>query len=113
MQILKRRYQYAVLWPLTGVDANSVPTFGAARELRVRWEHGNVLFTDDDGQQLVSSSRVLLGEDIKAGDALWEGRLSDVPDADDPLENDKVFIVRSFNKTPTLRATDYLREALL
>ncbi len=113
MRILKKRFQRAVCWKLTGVNPDGVPVFGTARELKVRWEHVNIAYTDADGQQLLSSSRVFLGEDIREGDLLWEGKLTDVPDPTNPLNNEKVFVVGSFSKIPNLRATDYLREALL
>lgn len=113
MRVLKRRYQSAVWWPRTGIDANGLPTYGTARELKVRWEEVNEVYTSRGGQSLVSRSKVYLGEDVREGDVLWKGALADVGDPVNPLNNAAVFEVTVFNKTPNLRATDYLRIAYL
>ena len=113
MSLLTRmRRQDAVYWEVNGYGDDGQPAFDPPREIRVRWEDVHEVFVDDQGNDIVSNSVVYVGEDLKTQSMLWLGKLTDL-DSDIPHENEKAYAIRKFEKIPNLKASDFLRIAVL
>lgn len=115
--ITTMRRQRAAYWaPLVnpaGVD--QYDAYGARRyeapvEIRCRWENTKMeaLSATDEKKQV--NATVYVDRDVKVGGFLRLGTLDSVEFADDPRENDEVYEIRDFVKTPNLRNTEYLRK---
>jgi hypothetical protein len=114
MRILdKVRKQKAVYWPMTSWDNFGQPMYGTAVELRVRWDASTEEFLAQDGQRKLSNAVVMTGQDVTVGGILMLGELTTSVVTDDPRANDGAFEIMRFDKTPTLKATKFLREAYL
>jgi len=56
---------------------------------------------------------VYVESDVRVGGLLMLGELADVTDSDNPRNNMDAHEIRAFFKAPNLRATEYLRKAVL
>lgn len=117
MGILTRmRKQAAVYWAPAGLDRHGKATFAEAVQLDggVRWEDVVEEFTDaTTGAKELSNCRVYVGEDLQVGGVLWLGTLASVTYLTEPLRNEKAYRVRRFDSVPNIRATQFLRTAML
>jgi hypothetical protein len=108
------RRETATYWPPLGHNEFGEPTFGNARELRVRWDDQTGVFVNDRGETQVSKARVIAGEDLEKGGVLWLGSLSAAQGTGgDPFANENAFQIQNMAKIPTIRADDFLRMAFL
>lgn len=104
-----RLNQQATYWEKTGKSTYGDPSFDSPRTILVRWEDKNVVFTNAAGEEAVASSRVFLGEDIRAGDFLFLGVSTTV----DPKGLTDAMKVQGFSKIPQLTGGDFERVAFL
>lgn len=110
--LTKMLVQRAVYWHPTGTDRFGQPTFADPVELAVRWEERRQLFINDEGVEQVSRAIVYVESDVAVRGYLKLGTLLDLSD-NAPLSNDAVFRILVFNKIPTLKGDQFLREAML
>lgn len=116
--------QNAVYWPPGGNDEQGRPAPGEPELIKVRWEDRNDNFVDATGNLRTSRARVYTSKDV-----VLLGFLHLVPDPnirttvdlttymnslpDDPSTVVNSFQIQGFGKEPNLRATKFLRFAML
>ncbi len=90
-------------------------TFATPVEIKGRWEDAQKKFTDSNGNEIVSSSVVYLGQDVDIGGWLFRGKLTDIGSADEDSPGDVSGAkeIKAFSKIPNLGATDFERSAAL
>lgn len=105
----------AVYWPPNGLNNYSVQTYAAAIALKVRWVDSNELYLGAKGEQLISKSSVMVGQDVEKDGVLWKGLLSSLSGANltNPFLNANAGVIKAFLSVPTIDATQTLRIALL
>jgi len=121
MSIISRMLkQTAVYWAPAENDTGGVavddygqPLYADPAELSCRWEDANEEFLSPDGQRRLSRAVVYVESDVRVGGLLMLGELADVTDSDNPRNNMDAHEIRAFFKAPNLRATEYLRKAVL
>ena len=107
------RKQKAVYWRRAGgYDNYGQPAYDSPVEIGCRWEDVSEEYFDSEGEKAVSDSHVYVDRDMEVGDVLLLGELESGI-ADSPFDNDDVATVKKFEKTPDLRATEFLREVYL
>lgn len=105
--ISRMRKQDAVYWPATRIDAKNRVVLGTAVQIKCRWEDKSTEFIDMNGQPQISSVVVYVDRDVTLRGYLWLGLLADAPD--NPTTDPKGREIRSYEKLPNFRNTDYLR----
>lgn len=85
-------------------------TFSAPTTYACRWEDKNVLFTDEHGEEVVSSAVVLLATDLAIGDYV---ALGDQTGVADPTTLTGAHRIRQGNKVTDLRNVVALRKVFL
>lgn len=105
--------QKCVLWPLEGnTDIYGQPGYGSPEEIDCRWDDANEDFIDAFGNTQISKAKLIVDRDLNLGDKLMLGYLdSDVDD--DPEDNEGVWSVRAFMKTPDVKGKKFLREVMI
>lgn len=113
----RMRRQTCVYWPVDYVDDAGMPVHGMPQELAppngVRWDDVQEVFVSETGEQVVSKAKVYVPFPVDFNGVLWKGKLTDLPDWDNPLENQGAYLIRSYNEIPNLRNTKVLRYAIL
>ena len=120
------RKQNAIYWPPAGVDDFGRPSNGTLVELvvtasgnyRVRWEDVVEEFIDEEGTTQSSTAKVYLpklpdGTEAVVGGWLWLGSRSDLTSETNPKANGGSHTIKRFEKLPNMKATDFLRTAML
>ena len=104
-----------VYWGNPQPDGLGGYTFDDYVQLKCRWEDRNVKFTNPNGDEEVSKAIIYLAQDVEMKGWLFLGVLSDISSAnqDAPQNITGAYEIRAFNKIPNIKATDFLREALL
>jgi hypothetical protein len=111
--ITKMRKQDAVYWARDGADGYGQPQYAPPAAVRCRWDDtAEQLIDPTTGAVFVSQSRVYVDRDMQPGDWLWLGLLADVPVATDPVASGG-YEVKRFDKIPNLKASEFLRIAIL
>ncbi len=107
--------QTAVYWSTPSPDGTGGYTFATPVEIPCKWEDVQKKFIDADGDEVVSSSAVYLGQDVEIGGWLFLGDLDDISSADEdsPGAVSGAKEIRSFSKIPNFNATDFQRKAML
>lgn len=107
--------QTAVYWGSPQSDGAGGRTFDDPVELSVRWEQRQELFIDASGQESTSKAVVYLGQDVDIGGYLYLGDLDGLSSAEegDPLTVGGAYEIRGFEKTPDIKADQFLRKAWL
>lgn len=111
--ITKVRKQKAVLWTRRAADVHGKPTYTDPVEISCRWDSTQIQYLAPDGTLQLSSAVVLVDRDVQIGDVLREGTLDTVGDTVHPKINPGASEVKSFQKTPNFKATEFLRKAIL
>jgi len=126
--ISKMRRQNAIYWPPATPNDFGRASHGSLTELviipdgggnyRVRWEAKTKEFLDTQGTTRRSNAVVYCpvlpgGTEVSVGGFLWLGDRNDLTDESDPNNNEGAYEIRRFDKTPNLKATEFLREAYL
>jgi hypothetical protein len=105
--------QTAVYWGSPTPDGWGGTTFDSPVEMDCRWEEKQELFVDASGEQVLSHAVVYLSQDVDIGGYLYLGDMNDLDSTPVPSENSDAYEIRSFRKTPNLKATVYERKAWL
>lgn len=116
----KIRKQKAVYWPLgsteTGgkdVDDYGKPVYATAVEIDCRWEDKREKFITPKGDEEISHAIVYVDRDMRVGEVLMLGTLDNVNYLTNPKKNSNAWEIRAFEKLPNLKATKFLRIAIL
>lgn len=120
------RRQDAIYWPPATTDSFGRPGYGTLVELvvtaggnyRVRWEDVVEEFIDNEGTTQQSKAKVYVpvlpgGGEVEVGGWLWLGVVGSLTSTTDPRANEGAYEVRSMAKLPNIKATDFLRTAML
>ena len=121
MSLIKRmRKQKAVYWALGSTDSGGVdadlygkPMYATPVEIDCRWEDTSEEFLAPDGSTQMSRSVVFVDREMKLGEVLLLGELTDSVNQLDPKSNNGAWEIRRFESTPNLRNTEQLRVAYL
>ena len=111
--ITRMRRQKAVWWSKSNVDDYGRPTWNTPVEIDCRWEDAAQEFVKEDGEVNFSRSIVYVDRDMEVGDVLLLGELDSGVDEADPKNNNGAWEVSRFEKTPNLKATEFLRVCYL
>jgi hypothetical protein len=111
----------AVYWGSPQEDGLGGKTFASAIEILCRWEEIRQVVTDAKGNEITSRALVFVTQDLDEEGVLYLGTLDSLYDSaessggaiDDPQSIDGAYIIKRFQKTPTLDGTNYLRKAYL
>lgn len=122
----KLPHQWAVYWPCTGYDDSGNPIHGTPVKIKCRWDDLTQMYTDAKGQERASNAEVIVLEDLTLDGALWlipgtraeqeafdVADPDDLPSPDDPLGRTEAYLIRLRQKTPNIRATQFLRSVML
>jgi len=107
--------QTAVYWGDPTNDGYGGQTFGSKypEEINCRWEDHREVFTDAQGNELVSRAVVYVTEDVDEEGWLYLGDLDSTID-EDPKNVDGAYKIRRFDKSPALGSTnEFLRKVYL
>lgn len=113
--ITKMRRQYAWYWSQSGVDDYGRRSWTAGTKIEVRWEDVQEEILDPlTGDRIVSTSTVYVDRDMLLGDVL-ELTTSDavLGAVNDPIARSRSFVVKKFDKLPTIKANEYLQTVYL
>ena len=108
--------QCLVYWAFSARDGYGGATFSTPVEIWGRWEDKQKMFTDNLGNQLISSSIVYLSQEVAANDWLFLGGLADIAtsiDNTNPKNVASAQQIRATTKVPSLRANKFQRIAFL
>lgn len=114
--ISKHCNQTAVYWGSPQDDGEGGKTFAAPVERACRWEDMHQIITDAKGTEMTSRALVFLTQDVDEEGMLYLGTLDDLDSADEenPMSVNEAYIIKRFQKTPSLGSTtDFLRKAYL
>jgi hypothetical protein len=102
--------QTATYWEATGQGGFGGITFAAPIVIPCRWEDKTELFTDDEGQERVSSAQVWTYDRLENGGYLAKGNQSATTD---PTSLDEALEIKRSDEIPDLRGLHYERKAYL
>jgi len=112
--------QTAVYWGNPVDDGYGGKDFDDPVEIACRWEDKISVMSDAQGNQFVSKSVVYVLQDLDEEGYLFLGTLDDLDeDTDssgsyyDPRVIDQAFEIKAFDKSPNLKATEFVRKAYL
>ncbi len=106
--IVKMRKQDAIYWALTQeADSSGNPVFASPVAIKVRWKE--TTGGGEPGTVIAYDAEAYVGQDMTFGDYLMLGILVSSTPADP--RSALSWEVISFNKTPNLKATEFLRQA--
>jgi hypothetical protein len=111
--IKKMRRQIAVWWASTGVDRHGDESYAVPVEIKCRWEDSSEEFLDAEGQRQMSNAIVYVDRDTPNGGVLMLGTLDDITDPINVKENTGAWEIRKFDNLPNIRATEFLKTAIL
>jgi hypothetical protein len=116
--------QVAVYWGIPTKDGEGGFTFAEPVEVYCRWEDMNQIVADAKGNELTSRALVYLLQDVDEEGYLYLGTLEDLydllntesseGDLPNPVTIQGAYIIKRFQKTPTLGSTTvFIRKAYL
>lgn len=99
------RVDDTTLWTASGVDGDGDPTFAAPVAIKGKWDRKSGVIRGGDGEDRVTSHVVHLGQDVSAGDFLYQGTSvqANPRDEADALRVEDFIKVKSFNEQSTSR----------
>lgn len=103
------RVQTATVWIGTGADSAGEVSFAAPRQITVRWEQKSKAILNAEGEEVVSTSRVYVGEDLTTDDFLLLGTNTDA----DPTDIFGAYKIKMFHKVATPTGKKFVRKAFL
>jgi hypothetical protein len=114
-KILKMR---AVYWaPTSDTDEFGNKLFAEPKVIKVRWEERVQEFAGPNNESMLSNAVVYTDRDVELLGVLKKlekgETLSSLASTTNPFENEKAWEVRRFDKLPTIKATDFIRQAYL
>jgi len=108
--------QTAVYWAKSTSDGFGGYAYVAPVEVDVRWAEKVQMVTDSSGKQVVSTSEVLVQQDMDLDGLLYLGELTDLTPLQlaDPTNIEDVREIKAFSKVPLLKSTtEFVRTAFL
>ena len=123
--IAGRCTQVCVYWGSPNEMGDGEKVFASPIELLCRWESITQAVSDAKGNSINSRALVFLTQDVEEEGMLFLGTLEDLEilyddssgDSSgvwyDPMNIDKAYIIKRFQKTPNLEGTEFLRKAYL
>lgn len=115
--VFNKKYlkQVAVYWPLasTAVTSYGRHAYGAAVEIKCRWEKKSIEYIDARGTRRLSMALVYTDRAIDVGGVLFFGTLSGLTDQTNPKENEGAYEVFRFDNSPDLKKKKYTLKAYL
>jgi hypothetical protein len=111
--ITKMRKQTAVYWALSSIDEYGAEVYLSPVEIACRWEDVSEQFLDAEGNTVMSNAQVYVDRDMILGSVLMLGELTDITDAVNIKENAGAWEVRRYDNLPNLKATEFLKTAML
>lgn len=110
----KVRTKYAVHWSRSDkTDRYGQHTYSAPTETMVKWTHGTFEVQSESGTTITVGIKVLIGVQMKVGDYLMLGRLTDVVDQTIPKNNPGAYLVKQYTEQTTHSGTQEVRHAYL
>jgi len=113
----------AVYWGNPTEDGNGGKTFADPQELACRWENINQVVVDNKGAEITSRALVFVTQDVQEEGMLYHGTLEDLYDSNatdssvgevnNPMTIDGAYIIKRFQKTPSLSGDGFLRKVYL
>jgi len=107
--------QTAVYWGNPVEDGEGGSSFDAAVEIQCRWESQSEIVKDQDGNELVSTARVYVLQDLDENGYLYLGTLDDLDsNPDEPRDVDGALRIILTDKIPALGSTtEFVRKVHL
>ena len=105
--------QKAVYWAPLTLDDFGKPTWRTPVEIDCRWTDQQEEFINPNGERQLSRAKLIVDRDLEVKGVVWQGRLVDVSDLDDPKNNDNAWEIMAFRKTADFKGRKYLRQVYL
>ena len=121
-EIARTFTQKCVFWGSPVNDGQGGFTFASPVELSCRWEEMHQVVTDSKGNEITSRALVFVPSDVVEEGMLYLGTLDDLYDLygessggalDSPKDISGTYIIKRFQKTPSIDGSGYLRKAYL
>lgn len=113
MAVAKRfMNQSAVWWQYSDFDEFGKPSHATPVEVDCRWDDVVEEFINPNGDREVCRSKLIVDRDMAVKDKLRLGEL-DSTILDDPDDNEDVWEIRLFGKTPNVKGQKFLRQVYL
>lgn len=90
-------------------------TYDDPVELPCRWVGSTKVITDSKGQQVVCRAEVQVEQDVDENGLLYLGNLNDLDSAEEetPTSVERAYLIKRFDKVPTIRGDKFYRKAYL
>ena len=112
--ISRMRRQDAVYWPPQQAGRYGLAGLGQPVAVRCRWDDVHEQYVTTTGTTTISNAKVYVDQDMLPGGYLWLGLLADLPDSPtDPRQLPGAYEIQKLEKIGNLRATEFLRIAML
>jgi len=112
--LTKNLKQTAVYWGIPISDGYGGYTFADPVEIDCRWEDTNEVIRNSQGKEVVSKSKVFVGQDVDIGGYLFLGEIDDlISSVEIPSEEPAAMEIIAFDKVPDMRGAKFLRIAWL
>ena len=112
--ISSMRRQAAVYWAPAAPDQFGRVDVESPIDIACRWEDVAETFIGASGATATSRAKVYVDRDVVPGGWLYLGEVADLVDSTaHPRTIEDAYQIEQFNKLPTLKATDFLRTAML
>ena len=105
-ELLKQTVTY---WAPSSMSGWGGETFASPVAIDGRWEDKQELFIDSKGQEVRSNAVVYVDQDVDLGGFLYLGTST----ASDPTTVDGAREIRAFQKSPNIKATEFIHKAWL
>lgn len=112
-----------VYWSNPVEDGYGGKIFNDPVELDCRWENINQVVADTKGAEITSRALVFVTQDVEEEGMLYHGTLDDLYDSNatdssagevnNPMTIEGAYIIKRFQKTPSLSGDGFLRKAYL
>jgi hypothetical protein len=112
-----------VYWGAATEDGYGGKVFLDPQELACRWENINQVVVDNKGAEITSRALVFVTQDVQEEGMLYHGTLealydsnatdSSAGEVNNPMTINGAYIIKRFQKTPSLSGDGFLRKAYL
>lgn len=108
-------WQTAVYWGTPVATGSGGFTYADPVEIDCRWVDSNRVIMASDGNEIVTRAEVQLAQDVEEQGMLFLGDFDDLDSAqeEDPTNLDGAFLIKRFDKVPTIRGNAFFRKAYL
>lgn len=109
MNMSRNLKQTVTYWAPSGLNKDASRGFASPTTFLARWEDRQELIVMPTGEEITSSAKVFVIQDVANGGWLYLGTSS----VADPQTVTGAKEIKAFAKTPNLKATDFERKAWL